>query len=65
MVTSPHTGTSVHEIAEGIYRNQHADRFSEWPGLQLQPYLVLDDEPLLFPPVRANCSRWSAQRSAR
>lgn len=47
MITNPHSGTNVHEIADGIYRiNTPLDI----PGgaFSFNQYLMVDDEPLLF-----------------
>ncbi|HEX8169862.1 MAG TPA: MBL fold metallo-hydrolase [Thermoanaerobaculia bacterium] len=47
MITNQHSGTNVHEIAEGIYRiNTPLDI----PGgaFSFNQYLMVDDEPLLF-----------------
>ncbi len=47
MITNAESGTSVHEIAEGIYRINTP--LSVVPGgFSFNQYLVVDDEPLLF-----------------
>ncbi|MEJ7932431.1 MBL fold metallo-hydrolase [Ramlibacter sp. AN1015] len=48
MVTNPHTGTSVHEIADGIYRIHTPIDFPDGSGFSFNQYLLVDDEPLLF-----------------
>ena len=47
MITNTQSGTNVAEIAEGIYRINTP--VAEIPGgFSFNPYLVVDDEPLLF-----------------
>jgi flavorubredoxin len=48
MITNPHTGTNVHEIADGIYRINTPIHLPDGQGFSFNQYLVLDDEPLLF-----------------
>ncbi|WP_280156266.1 MBL fold metallo-hydrolase [Piscinibacter sp. XHJ-5] len=49
MVTNPHTGTNVHEIAAGIYRiNTPVELPGDAGSFSFNQYLVVDDEPLLF-----------------
>jgi flavorubredoxin len=49
MVTNPHSGTNVHEIAAGIYRINTPVELPDGPGwFSFNQYLVDDDEPLLF-----------------
>lgn len=48
MITNPHTGTNVHEIADGIYRINTPINFPDGQGFSFNQYLLLDDEPLLF-----------------
>ena len=48
MVTNPHTGTNIHEVASGIYRINTPIDLPDGPGFSFNQYLVLDDEPLLF-----------------
>jgi flavorubredoxin len=48
MITSPETGTNVHEIADGIYRINTPIDFPDGQGFSFNQYLVVDDEPLLW-----------------
>jgi flavorubredoxin len=48
MITNPHTGTNVHEIANGIYRINTPIAFPNGQGFSFNQYLLVDDEPLLF-----------------
>jgi flavorubredoxin len=48
MITNPHTGTNVHEIADGIYRINTPIDFPDGQGFSFNQYLLVDDEPLLF-----------------
>ncbi|HEY6513830.1 MAG TPA: MBL fold metallo-hydrolase [Burkholderiaceae bacterium] len=48
MITNPHAGTNVHEIADGIYRINTPIHLPDGQGFSFNQYLVLDDEPLLF-----------------
>jgi flavorubredoxin len=49
MITDTSTGTSVHEIARGIYRIGTPVALPDGPGaFSFNQYLVVDDEPLLF-----------------
>lgn len=48
MITNPHTGTNVHEIADGIYRINTPVDLPGGLAFSFNQYLVLDDEPLLF-----------------
>ena len=48
MVTDPHTGTRVHEIADGIYRINSPVALPGGQAFSFNQYLVVDDEPLLF-----------------
>lgn len=43
MITNTQSGTSVHEIADGIFRIN-----TPVPGFSFNQYLILDDAPLLF-----------------
>lgn len=47
MITNPASGTSVHEIADGIYRIHTPVALPDF-RFNFNQYLVLDDEPLLF-----------------
>ena len=47
MVTNPQTGTTVDEIADGIYRISTPSTVIPG-GFTFNQYLVVDDEPLLF-----------------
>jgi flavorubredoxin len=49
MITNPSSGTTVHEVADGIYRINTPVAIPGGPGqFNFNQYLVLDDEPLLF-----------------
>ena len=48
MITNPHTGTNVHEIADGIYRINTPIDLPDGQAFSFNQYLLLDDEPLLF-----------------
>jgi flavorubredoxin len=48
MITNPHTGTNVHEIADGIYRINTPIDFPDGQGFSFNQYLLVDDEPVLF-----------------
>jgi flavorubredoxin len=48
MITNPHSGTNVHEVADGIYRINTPINFPDGQGFSFNQYLLLDDEPLLF-----------------
>jgi flavorubredoxin len=48
MITNSHTGTNVHEIADGIFRINTPIHLPDGQGFSFNQYLVLDDEPLLF-----------------
>jgi len=48
MVTNPQTGTSVHEIADGIYRINTPVMLPGAQAFSFNQYLLLDDAPLLF-----------------
>ena len=48
MITNPHTGTNVHEIADGIYRISTPIDFPDGQGFSFNQYLLVDDAPLLF-----------------
>jgi len=48
MITNPHTGTNVHEIAAGIYRINTPIDLPDGQGFSFNQYLLVDDEPLLF-----------------
>ncbi|HET9977366.1 MAG TPA: MBL fold metallo-hydrolase [Burkholderiaceae bacterium] len=48
MITNPHTGTNVHEIADGIYRINTPVDLPDGQAFSFNQYLLLDDEPLLF-----------------
>ncbi len=49
MITNTHSGTNIHEIADGIYR---INTPVELPGgagqFNFNQYLIVDDEPMLF-----------------
>jgi flavorubredoxin len=47
MITNAHSGTNVHEIADGVYRI--STPVSEIPGgFTFNQFLIADDQPLLF-----------------
>lgn len=48
MITNPHTGTNVHEIADGIYRINTPVNLPDGQGFSFNQYLLVDDEALLF-----------------
>jgi flavorubredoxin len=48
MVTDPHTGTRVHEIAEAIYRINTPVTLPDGQAFSFNQYLLVDDAPLLF-----------------
>lgn len=48
MITNPHTGTNVHEIADGIYRINTPIDLPGGQAFNFNQYLLLDDAPLLF-----------------
>ena len=45
---NPHTGTNVHEIADGIYRINTPIDLPGGQAFNFNQYLLLDDAPLLF-----------------
>jgi flavorubredoxin len=47
-VTNAHSGTNVHEIADGIYRINTPVAIDGAGGFSFNQYLIADDEPLLF-----------------
>jgi flavorubredoxin len=49
MLTNPHTGTRIDEVADGIYRINTPLRIDAIPGgFNLSQYLIVDDEPMIF-----------------
>jgi flavorubredoxin len=48
MVTSSQSGTSIDEVADGIYRISTPVRFPDGVGFTFNQYLVVDEAPLLF-----------------
>tara|TARA_R110002073_G_scaffold335442_3_gene527428 strand:- start:6763 stop:7512 length:750 start_codon:yes stop_codon:yes gene_type:complete len=49
MQTNAHTGTTIDEVAEGIYRINTPLRSDAIPGgFNLSQYLIVDDEPMIF-----------------
>jgi flavorubredoxin len=49
MLTNPHTGTRIDEVAPGIYRINTPLRIDALPGgFNLSQYLIVDDEPMVF-----------------
>lgn len=47
-ITNVQSGTSVHEVAEGIYRISTPVAIEGAGGFSFNQYLIADDEPLLF-----------------
>ncbi len=47
-ITNTHSGTNVHEIADGIHRINTPVRIDGTGGFSFNQYLIVDDEPLLF-----------------
>lgn len=47
-ITNSHSGTNVHEIADGIYRINTPVQIAGENGFSFNQYLIVDDEPLLF-----------------
>jgi hypothetical protein len=48
--TNKQSGTNVHEVAEGEYRINTPVIIEGGPGgFSFNQYLVIDDEPLIFP----------------
>jgi flavorubredoxin len=47
-VTNRHSGTNVHEVADGIYRINTPVLIEGAGGFSFNRYLIVDDEPLLF-----------------
>jgi hypothetical protein len=55
-MTTAQSSTTVHEIADGIYRISTPLPPSVVPGgFSFNQYLVVDDEPLLFHTGLRNC----------
>lgn len=49
MQTNAHTGTTIDEVAAGIYRINTPLRIDTIPGgFNLSQYLIVDDEPMIF-----------------
>jgi len=48
MITNPQTGTSIDEIAAGIYRINTPIDLPDGQRFSFNQYLLVDDEPLLF-----------------
>jgi len=49
MLTNPHTGTRIDEVAAGIYRINTPLRIDAIPGgFNISQYLIVDDEPVVF-----------------
>lgn len=48
MITNPHSGTNVCEIADGIYRINTPIRFPDGASFSFNQYLIADEAPLLF-----------------
>ena len=49
MQTNAHTGTTIDEVAAGIYRINTPLRIDAIPGgFNLSQYLIVDDEPMIF-----------------
>lgn len=49
MLTNAHTGTTIDEVAAGIYRINTPLRIDAIPGgFNISQYLIVDDEPMIF-----------------
>ena len=49
MQTNAHTGTTIDEVAAGIYRINTPLRICAIPGgFNLSQYMIVDDEPMIF-----------------
>jgi flavorubredoxin len=49
MLTNSHSGTSIDEVAAGIYRINTPLRIDAIPrGFSINQYLIVDDEPMIF-----------------
>ncbi|HEY8507138.1 MAG TPA: MBL fold metallo-hydrolase [Steroidobacteraceae bacterium] len=48
MIINTHAGTSLHEIAAGIYRISTPITFPDGGAFSFNQYLIADDEPMLF-----------------
>ena len=48
MISNSHTGTNIHEIAEGIYRINTPIDLPDGSAFSFNQYLLVDDQPLLF-----------------
>jgi flavorubredoxin len=48
MITNRASGTTLHEIASGIYRINTPIQIPGGPGFNFNQYLIADDAPLLF-----------------
>jgi flavorubredoxin len=49
MLTNPHTGTQIDEVAAGIYRINTPMKIDAIPGgFNMNQYLIVDDEPVIF-----------------
>jgi hypothetical protein len=63
-ITDSQAGTSVDEIADGVYRIHTPLPPSVIPGgFSFNQYLILDDEPLLFHTGPRRMFRWSSRPS--
>lgn len=47
-ITNAHSGTNVHEIADGIYRINTPATIPGTDGFSFNQYLIVDDQPLLY-----------------
>src|SRR5262245_11329754 len=48
MMTNPESRTSVHDVADGIYRISTPVTLPDGTAFSFNQYLVVDDDPLLF-----------------
>lgn len=56
MLTNPHTGTTIDEVAAGIYRINTPLPIDAIPGgFNISQYLIVDEEPMIF---HAGFRRW-------
>jgi hypothetical protein len=67
MITNAQTGTSVREIADGIYRINTPVDLPDCQAFNFNQYLLVDDEPLLFRSLGAGapCTPRTHRRTGR
>lgn len=62
MITNSQSGTTIDEIADGVYRISTPIRPAERPGgFSYNQYLVVDDEPLMFHTGHHRYFEWTRQ----